>query len=265
MKRRLVGACALACAVSVVFGSVALAAAPEIGRCVEVAAKTGKYTTDVCTKLAKSTKPGNFEWYPGVANEGHAGAKNHFTGSSGTAVLETSGGVKVECKHEVSDGEFTSTKTVGNISVTFTECKENGQRYKCSSNGAKEEEIQTYTLAGELVWEKKAKKVAILLFPQSGSIFAEFVCGPAPSVVRKNSATGGILSSIPADKMESMVEEKFTAKKGVQKPDAYYNASGTKVAAFLEAKIGASIWEKAGQTETNVQTDEEALEVNTTV
>ncbi len=228
---------------------------PEIGRCVS---KTGgKFLNNVCTKQATGTNVGKYEWEPGAIHK-------KFTASSGTAVLETHGRVKVECKHEAATGELTSPKTAGNINVTFTECKE-ALEHKCTSAGAAEGEIKTATLAGELVWEKKPKKTALRLFPQSGSFFASFVCGPAPSEVKENSHTGGILVPVRADKSETKVEEKFVAKGGVQKPDAYYNAANEKIPCFLEAKIGGSVFEQAGQTEVNIEVDEEPLEVNTTV
>lgn len=248
------------CALAVVASAVLVASAsalepPEMGRCV---AKTGgKYLNNVCTKAATGTKVGKFEWEPGAIHK-------KFTASAGTAVLETRGRVKVECKHEAASGEFTSPKAGGNINVTFTECKESLE-HKCTSAGATEGEIKTATLAGELVWEKKPKRTAIRLFPQSGAFFASFVCGPATSEVRENSPTGGILVPIRADKSETKVEQKFVAKKGVQKPDAYFNSAGEKVPCFLEAKIGGSVFEQAGQTEVNVMVDEEPLEVNTVV
>lgn len=256
-------------ATSAVAVASASAAAPEIGRCVVSPSKTGLYTNNNCTKLAKANKKtgkieGGYEWEAGVANEGRSGAKNKFTGESATATLESAVGVKVQCTHEQSSGEFTSPKTVGNINVTFTGCKE-GLENKCTSPGAKEAEIKTDTLAGELVWEKwgsKLKKVAIRLFPQSGSLFAAFKCGPGNSEVRENSSLGGILAPLPVGKMETKVDQKFEAKKGKQKPDAYYNSKGERIECFLEANIGATPFEQAGQTEVNVQTDEEALEVN---
>jgi hypothetical protein len=268
MKRLVLSACGV-CVLGMMLVATAWASPPEIGRCVASPGKTGLYTTNTCTKLAKANKKtgkieGAYEWEAGVANEGKPGAKNHFTGESSTATLENTAKIKVQCSHEVSSGEFTSPKTVGNISVTFTGCKE-GLENKCTSPGAKQEEIKTDTLAGELVWEKwgsKLKKVAIRLFPQSGSVFAEFQCGPGFSEVRENSALGGILASLPVGKMETNVDEKFVAKSGKQKPDAYYNSKGEKIACFLEANIGKTPFEQAGQTETNVQTDEEALEVN---
>lgn len=229
----------------------AFAAPPEIGRCVSHAG--GKYTNNVCTQLAKSGKTGSFEWESGAL-------KNKFTGSGGVATLETEHSVKVSCKTETSDGEYTSSKTVGSVLVVFTGCESVG--FKCYSAGAAEGVIAVNPLAGMLVWEKYGKKVAIDLSPQSGEVIVEFTCGPSPVEV-----TGSVLTNIPANKSERDVEEKFTAKKGKQKPEYYYTSKTEKVKDVLTTRIGgpASEFVQSGQTVTNIQTDEEPLEVNTTV
>ena len=86
----------------------------------------------MCTKLAKGKKVGKYEWEPGAV-------KNKFTGVGGAATLETVNKVKVTCKAETSNGEFTSAKTVGNIAVTFTGCE--AFEFKCKTTGAGEGEI----------------------------------------------------------------------------------------------------------------------------
>ena len=247
----------LCLAAAIVASAVAVAGAsaleaPEMGRCVSHAG--GKYTNNVCTKLAKGKAVGSFEWEAGAL-------KKKFTGSGGTGTLETTRGVKVTCKSESSDGEFTSATTVGNIAVIFASCE--SANFKCQSAKAAAGEIVLNPLAGVLVWEKFGKKVAIDLSPQSGEYFVEFECGPAPAKVK-----GSVLTNIPADKSETAFEEKFTAKKGKQKPEYYYTSKTTKVRDVLYSKIGGGSgaeFEQAGQTITNTQTDEEPLEVNTTV
>ncbi len=237
----------LAC-VAVVAPAWALEA-PEIGRCVSHAG--GKYTNDVCTKAAKGKKVGSFEWEAGAI-------KKKFAGVGGVGTLETVKANKVTCKTEASSGEFTSAKTVGNIAVTFTGCENLG--YKCVSPGKAEGELDTNPLAGSLVWEKFGKKVAVDLVPQSGELFIEFQCGPANVKVK-----GSVLTNIPVNKPETKVEMKFTAKKGKQKPEYYYTSKTEKVKDVLISKIGATEFEQAGQTITNVQTAEEPLEVNTVI
>lgn len=240
-----------ALALSAIAASAALAQPPEIGRCAKVAvAKTGKYTTVTCTALAKPGA-GEYEWTPGTAE-----GKNHFTGTSTKATLETIHKVKVTCTGEKAAGEYTGTKTVGNVNVTFTGCVSLAK--KCQTEGSAEGEIKVNPLAGQLEWENKAlKKVAVDLFPQEGEYFVTFRCGPAESKVR-----GSVLVNVIAGKMETSFVEKFTAKEGVQKPSEYETAEGTKVPDFLEADLGATEFVRAGQTVANTQKNEEALEVN---
>ncbi len=235
-------------------GTVAVASAwaqeaPEIGRCVSKAG--GKYTNDVCTKAAKRKTVGKYEW------ESNA-VKNKFTGTGGAATLETVHGVKVTCTKETSDGEFTTPKTVGNVDVTFTGCESLGE--KCKTTGAAAGEIVVNPLAGALVWEKVKKDVAIDLKPQSGELFVEFNCVLALAAVK-----GSVLTKLPVNRSETTLEEKFTASKGKQKPEYYYTPSKEKIKDVLYSKIGGEgvEYEQSGQTVTNIQTDEEALEVNT--
>jgi hypothetical protein len=246
---RIVACLGAASAISVIMTTSVWAQAPEIGRCVAHAG--GKYANNVCTKLAKGKTVGSFEWESGAI-------KNKFTGVGGVGTLETVKGVKVSCITESSDGEFTSVKTVGNIKVVFTGCESVG--FKCNSTGAAEGEIVTNPLAGTLVWERYGKDVAIDLVPQSTELFVEFACGPGVAKVK-----GSVLTHIPDDKAETKVEEKFTAKKGKQKPEYYYTSKTEKTKDVLISKIGgpAAELEQSGQTITNAQTDEEALEVNT--
>lgn len=250
-RLRVIGLCAVAVfatSAAVVTDAWALEA-PEMGRCVAHAG--GKYTNNVCTKAATGKTVGKFEWEPGAV-------KNKFTGVGGAATLETVKKVKVTCKTEASSGEFTSPKTVGNIGVKFTGCE--ALEFKCKTPGSGEGEIATNPLAGTLRWENSKKsKVVIDLVPQTGELFVEFACGPIPVIVK-----GSVMTNIPANIARTTFEEKFTTKNGKQKPEFYYTPSGEKVKDVLESKIGGSApLEQAGQTVTNSQVDEEALEVNT--
>lgn len=239
---------AATCALGVVAATAAFAEAPEMGRCVKVAAGTGKFSSATCTKEKAG---GSYEWHPGAEKTG-------FSGTGGIGTLETVGKIGIQCKTEKATGQFTGTKTVGSVNVTFMECKSAG--YQCESAGAGAGVINTFPLAGELVWETKAKKkVAVKLFAESGELLAKFVCGPSRVEVR-----GAVLVNIPAGKMETTFAEKYSAKKGIQKPTAYENAKGEKVPAILETDASGLTkgWEQSGQTITNTQTDEEALEVN---
>jgi hypothetical protein len=239
-----------AVAMGVVSATAAMALeAPELGRCVALA--KGKFTNSVCTKKASGTTVGTFEWEPGAV-------KNKFTGVGATATLETIHKVKVTCKTEASSGEYTSSKTVGNIAVKFTGCE--SLKYKCKSPGAAEGEIKTRVLAGTLRWETATKsKVAIDLVPQEGELFVEFQCGPANAIVK-----GSVMTNVPVNIAKTVFEQKFTATKGKQKPEFYYTASKEKIKDVLISKIGGpgAELEQSGQTVTNTQTDEEPLELN---
>jgi hypothetical protein len=247
---RLVGLCLVAVfAASAATAASALALeAPEMGRCVAKAG--GKFTSSLCTKEVVAPKVGKFEWEPGAV-------KNKFTGAGGVGTLETVKKVTVKCKTEASSGEFTSAKTVGNVAVTFRECESTG--FKCKTAGAAEGEIVVNLLAGTLRWENSTKtKVAIDLVPQSGELFVEFQCGPATAKVK-----GSVMTNVPVDVVKTQFELKFTAKTGKQKPEFYYTSTGEKIKDVLFSKLTANgEFEQAGQTITNVQTDEEPLELN---
>lgn len=250
---KVAGACVVAFALLGVVGAATAAAqeAPEIGRCVKLATKTGDFAKNTCNKKEAAGKFGDYEFEPGFT-------KGHFTGVGGAATLETVHAVKVSCKAEASSGEYATTKTVANLLVIFTGCESLG--FKCTTAGSAEGEIVTNLLAGRLVWEKFGKKVAIDLTPQSTELFAEFTCGPSTAKVE-----GSVMAPLPVDKMLSVVEEKFTAKDGKQKPEYYYTSATEKVKDVLMSKIGGGSvpFEQSGQTVTNIQTGEEALEVNT--
>jgi hypothetical protein len=248
---RMMGVCAaLAVGVSAVFAGGAWAVeAPELGQC--MAQSGGKYSNNICTKLATGKTVGKYEWRPGAV-------KNKFTGKGGTATLETIHKVKVTCKTENSAGEYTSSKTVGNIEVVFTGCEATG--FKCETAGAAEGEIATNLLSGALRWENSLKtKVAIDLVPQATELFVEFQCGPANAKVK-----GSVMANVPVDVVKTVFEQKFTAKTGKQKPEYYYTSSGEKIKDVLMSKLGGpeAEFEQAGQTVTNSQTDEEPLELN---
>lgn len=258
MRRfRLIGVGALAAvAMSATMVASASAVAPELGRCVSHAG--GKFTNNICTKFATAKVVGSFEWEPGAI-------KKKFTGVGGAATLETVHAVKVSCKTEASKGEYTGPKTVGNIGVVFTGCESLGN--KCKTPTSAEGEIVTNPLAGEIVWEKFSlagigTKAAIKLVPQSGELFVEFQCGPANAKV-----TGAVMTNVPVNVVKTVFEQKFTAKKGKQKPEFYYLSRTEKIKAVLMSKIGGPgvELEQSGQTVTNIQTDEEPLELNSKI
>src|SRR5437588_12849605 len=99
---------AAALTASVVVAASASAAAPEYGRCVNVAVlgKVGAFKNSGCTVKATSTEH-KFEWKPGP------GSKPKFVShmTSSLATIETTGGIKVTCQHMHDAGEVTGHKT----------------------------------------------------------------------------------------------------------------------------------------------------------
>ena len=140
---------------------------PEIGRCVKVTAKTGKFSSATCIKEKSG---GNYEWEPGAL-------KNKFKTTGGSGALETTNGTAVGCNTEESGGEFSSPKTVTGVVVRFTGCHSAG--FVCGTAGAPEGEIVTNPLEGRIGFENKAKKkVAFDLFPTAADegLYVTFNC-----------------------------------------------------------------------------------------
>lgn len=231
-------------AMSAVAAGTASAAAPEVGRCVKVAAGTGKFSSATCIKEKAG---GSYEWLPGAV-------KNKFTTKGGVATLQTVAGTAVGCKTETSGGEYNSTKTVTNVIVTFKECASAG--LKCNTTGQGEGELVTNPLEGKLGFENKAKKkVAFDLFPAAGDggLFITFNCSGLHLEVE-----GEVLVNFPADKMTSSVTLKYSGKKGKQKPEKFEGEPPS----ILETSIDKAPFEQSGQTITTTQTNEEELETN---
>ena len=72
---------------------------------------------------------------------------------------------------------------------------------------------------------------------------------------------GSVLVNVKAGKMGLGTGAEILREAGIQKPEFYEEVLGTKVFDFLESKSFAG-FEQSGQSFTNTQTDEEALEVN---
>src|ERR1700693_4745932 len=107
MKRIVILAgCALSCCASASIGAATAAAElPELGRCVEVPAKTGKYGGSHCIGAPKAAKS-RYEWLPGP------GANKKFTASVEAPVLQGTGASKlnIKCEYGEVEGEYTSEK-----------------------------------------------------------------------------------------------------------------------------------------------------------
>jgi hypothetical protein len=119
-----------------------------------------------------------------------APAKKKFTDTGGQ-VSVTWGEWQLQCAKSSATGEVTSARTLGKVVITWTGCKNSaneGATY-CSANstGAKEGEIITKSLSGELGTATEASSgVGLRLTPETGSSLF--------TMVRNGCLTEGIVS-----------------------------------------------------------------------
>jgi hypothetical protein len=234
-----------------VFGQKAPPEPPDLGRCVKTLRSfEGYFGNSNCTTLKT---PGNYEWLPGVGE----GAKFTSTITEGLATFETVKLSKVVCTAEAGTGQYTSAKTVGGVTLTFTGCERSGEQ--CKSSGAAAGEIVTHDLEGELGIEKlgataRENKIGLDLFPvgNTGPV-AEFTCGATEVSLR-----GSVILPVLANKMLAGAKLKFTATKGKQKPEKFVEGAKD----VLEASFNNGAYEQIGLTVKITQTNEEALEVD---
>ena len=172
--------------------------------------------------------------------------------------MEEVNGNGVGCAKEHSAGEYSGTKEVKNLIVTFQNCEAAG--LVCTSPGHSAGELVTNTLEGSVEWENKAAhKTALDLYPAGGAEkFIEFTCGAALTIAVR----GSILTPVKADKMSLTVPLKYKQKRGIQKPTEYETGAGKKVKDVLEANFSNQGWLQSGQTITSTVTNEEKLELN---
>ncbi|HTZ64271.1 MAG TPA: hypothetical protein VMB51_09210 [Solirubrobacteraceae bacterium] len=239
--------------------SIATAEAPEYGTCVK-AEKVGKeykgkFKNSGCTEgvtESERAKKGKYEWYPG-APEGV------MTTKGGHGLLETVGHLTVGCASETSVGEFSGTKEVKNVVVTFEGCEAGG--VECNTFGSAAGELVTKKLEGIIGWESKAaKKVAFDLYPKGKTgLFIEFSCSGLTFAVQ-----GSVLVPLsPVDKMLKSMTLKYKSKKGVQQV-THFEGGPTDI---LETSHRGLPYEQSGQTITTVLTNPEnkALELNAVI
>jgi hypothetical protein len=230
---------------------------PEVGRCVKLGTKTGKFANSGCTK--ENTKSvGSYEWLPGAV-------KNKITTKGGVGALETLNGTTVGCNTEESGGEFNSPKTVTGVVVRFTGCHSVG--FECTSPGQKIGEIVTNPLEGKIGIEKRVfkegkeeptkAKIAFDLFPklEDGGLYVSFKCGTELNI----SVGGSVLVPLtPTDKMLTTFVLKYSAKKGIQKPENFEGEPKD----ILLTTINTKAPEQSGITIASTQSGEESLELN---
>jgi hypothetical protein len=245
-----------ATAMSIVAVANASAAPPEFGRCLKATkvgkSFTGHFSDSACTKEvpeAERARLGKFEWHPGAV-------KKFQTTAGGKGALETVGGLGVHCETEHSTGEYSGTKEVKDVVVTFNGCEAAGA--KCSTAGSALGELVTKKLEGVVGFEDKAAgKTAFDLFPEGRTgLFIEFSCLNLTVAVR-----GSVLVPIIADKMVLTTTLKYVQTGGRQQVEHFEGEPND----ILESSFEKKAFEQAGQTISTVLTNEEKLELNAVV
>jgi hypothetical protein len=222
-----IGSCALGTAG--VAATPALAAAPEWGKCVEVAKGTGVYRGKNCLTVAAPGR-GKFVW------QAEPTAKPKYALSVEGATLSSSGGRVIKCESGEAEGEYTGAKTTSIKKLLFDNCKVTSEELPlfasfCQNLGNFRGEITMNELVGELGYIEHTEriKVGLDIKPSSGSAFALFECGGASELTEHGMGTGTFLeltgSVIGRIKPISRpFEETFTyfkASGGKQEPEQF--------------------------------------------
>jgi hypothetical protein len=245
---RTIGLCLASVFAIGIFASSASAAPPELGRCEEAPAGTGKFKDKGCVKA--EVPKGNFNWLPGPGAEG-----KEFSSRAGASTIETKRKIKITCKFATDAGSYTGPKE-GTVVIEFHECTGFGG-FECNSVGAPPGVIKTGTLTSVLGFIKAPKGVGVSLESSSPAPITEIVCH-VPNISFTMSITGSVIGSIKqVGKMSSTFTEQFQAKKGKQKIEKFEGgARDTLTCAFEKGS------EPCGLSSTDTLKNTEPLEIN---
>jgi hypothetical protein len=225
---------------------------------------------------------------PGSAGSGEGVEINE--GSERTRECEERGATEyeelaVECESEKASGEAVGTNKVEHIHVTFYECKALG--FGCTNTGV-EGEIQVNELKGKLGYINKntsPRQVGVSLNPAAGgkARFATFTCAnellttgvgvgkftTEGCVYQENvKKCGGdsIISPItPINEMTAHFTQEYTQNAGDENVPQNLEGKGRDTleafVAVTEHPANSTLWSKAGEVVTNVNTPEEEGEI----
>ncbi len=174
-------------------------------------------------------------------------------------MLKTVGHAPLTCGGLSGSGEYSGTKSMSGVTITFTECTMNA--VSCQSAGAGPGEVMTSTLEGQLGVIEKAEaptksRIGVDWYPAAGEVWAEFSCGEEPVVV-----TGSIVHPVPIDKMITAAVESAHVVNAHQFPLGF---EGLPSDVLSSAFGGGGAEESALILKTFVK-NEEAIEVNAVV
>jgi hypothetical protein len=230
----LAGLCAAMLGLTVAGTGTAVAALPELGRCVKVEGLqsgkkvkySGHYKNKNCTS-ASLANTGKYEFLAGP------GTNNKFYGTAAEPepVFETTTGSKLRCGLIVFKGEYTGAKTE-KVTISLGGCETtaaNGAHQVCQTDPAKEGEIEsTESFEGELgTIQSGAKPIAGWDLKHGGALFI-YDCGTPPEVPSVQTIEGSVIGALSRgffgtdlNRMSLYSVIKYKATKGLQAPESF--------------------------------------------
>lgn len=145
-----------------------------------------------------------------------------FTAKGGAGLLETKAGHSVTCTETEGSGEVTSGVAVGGVSVHFKGCfAEKIPALPCTTAGHPSGEIVTNAIKGTPVdLDSLHVQAGLLLQPESGEVFAEFVCESSSLPVKETlKVTGSVIGQVKTTELNefrSTLNLEFVQAGGVQ-------------------------------------------------
>lgn len=267
-RTRRIALCALAaCGLIAVGAASASAALPELGRCVAVEGKTGKFKGKSCGPESP-TSTGKYEFIPG------AGAAPAFEGAGAESItLETVGGRKIFCPNAETKGEYTGAKTEKLLFIAEG-CEDSVLHETCQSLASEEKEpkpipgrIKSQPLKGELgfISGKGGNRPLIGwdIKPETGSIVAAFECGPTATGTQVQLEGSYIGQIKPTSKMVEEFHYKYKETKGKQQPEAFEGGEKDTLTAKFTKGLLETTTEQIGYKSSEEVITEEAYEYKT--
>lgn len=265
MKRiTIVGAAVLGTlTASAVLATTAVAALPEVGRCVKVTSPhTGEYAGRGCS-LADGGK-GSYDWFSG------AGEHKKFEGVvSEPVTLETVGKRLVTCTSTSRfSGEYTGPKEA-TLSVNLGECSYSRTGQSCQSSPLKAGVIEASGLEAKLGFIVGGEKPRVGWDLKQPSMVTPAVftyeCGKLPEATVSGSVAGSVIAQVtPIDKMTTETALRYRVTAGKQSPESFENEAKDILTTTFESGFPVKSVEAVEQTGLRtrvVGTSEEPLEV----
>ncbi len=240
--------------------SSALLGQPEFGRCVSVPPGTGEYELASCTGGQKAAG-GNFDWILGAV-------KKNFASVGGLTVLETVGGVKIECKKAIVAGEYGTDEEY--LRIHLIGCRDPAASVECR-NAALEEITMEPNLTAETGFiHNHLNKEGKLVVAAGMALVLESVAEELGHKIKFECGTphqftlsGVALAQLsPIDKMSATMTAKLKQKAGKQTPSKF--EGGLKEVPILQQTFPLTPPEEAGLSVTWKQTSEEPVELKAT-